>query len=60
MHPTYGHPKSLARAYDQVYYEGWEIGNLPLCGKKIADQSAAVYKGGIRPDRTPSFNTSAD
>ena len=30
MHPAYGHPKSLARAYDQVYYEGWEIGNLPL------------------------------
>ena len=22
MHPTYGHPKMLARAYDQVYYEG--------------------------------------
>ena len=21
MHPAYGHPKSLARAYDQVYYE---------------------------------------
>ena len=44
MHPTYGHLKSLARAYDQVYYEGWEIGSLPLCGKKTADQSAAVYR----------------
>ena len=44
MHPTYGHPKSLARAYDQVYYEGREIGNLPLRGKKTADQSAAVYR----------------
>ena len=44
MHPAYGHPKSLARAYDQVNYEGWEIGNLPLRGKKTADQSAAVYK----------------
>ena len=44
MHPAYGHPKSLARAYDQVYYEGWEIGNLPLRGKKTADQSAAVYR----------------
>ena len=43
MHPAYGHPKSLARAYDQVYYEGWEMGNLPLRGKKTADQSAAVY-----------------
>ena len=44
MHPAYGHPKSLARAYDQVYYEGREIGNLPLCGKKTADQSTAVYR----------------
>ena len=44
MHPTYGHPKTLARAYDQVYYEGREIGNLPLLGKKTADQSAAVYR----------------
>ena len=44
MHPAYGHPKTLARTYDQVYYEGWEIGNLPLRGKKTADQSAAVYR----------------
>ena len=44
MHPVYGHPKSLARAYDQVYYEGREMGNLPLRGKKTADQSAAVYR----------------
>ena len=44
MHPTYRHPKSLARAYDQVYYEGQEIGNLPLRGKKTADQSVAVYR----------------
>ena len=44
MHPTYGHPKMLAQAYDQVYYEGWEMGNLPLRGKKMADQSAAVYR----------------
>ena len=44
MHPAYGHPKTLARAYDQVYYEGWDIGNLPLRGKKTADQSAAVYR----------------
>ena len=34
----------LARAYDQVYYEGREMGNLPLRGKKTADQSAAVYR----------------
>ena len=44
MHPAYGHPKTLARAYDQVHYEGREMGNLPLRGKKTADQSAAVYR----------------
>ena len=44
MHPTYGHPKTLARAYDQVYYEGREMGNLPLRGRKTADQSAVVYR----------------
>ena len=44
MHPTYGHPKMLAQAYDQVYYEGQDIGNLPLRGKKTVDQSAAVYR----------------
>ena len=44
MHPAYGHPRTLARAYDQVYYEGQEMGNLPLRGKKMADQSAAVYR----------------
>ena len=44
MHPAYGHPKTLAQAYDQVYYEGQEMGNLPLRGKKTADQSAAVYR----------------
>ena len=44
MHPAYGHPKMLARAYNQVYYGGREMGNLPLKGKKMADQSAAVYR----------------
>ena len=43
MHPAYGHPKTLARAYDQIYYEGREMGNLPLRGKKMVDQSVVVY-----------------
>ena len=30
LHPAYGHPMALARAYDHVYHEGREIGNLPL------------------------------
>ena len=44
MHPTFGHPKMLAWAYDHVYYEGREMGNLPLRAKKSIDQSAAVYR----------------
>ena len=43
MHPTFGHPKVLAQAYDHVYYEGRENGNLPLRGKKSVDQSVTVY-----------------
>ena len=44
MHPAYGHPKALARAYDHVYYKGREIGNLPLHGRKTIEQSVVVYK----------------
>ena len=44
MHPTFRHLKALARAYDHVYYEGREMGNLPLRGKKSVDQSAMVYQ----------------
>ena len=42
MHPAYGHPKTLAQAYDHIYYEGQEVGNLLLRGKKDAEQSEAV------------------
>ena len=44
MHPAFGHPKMLARAYDHAYYKGREMGNLPLRGKKSVDQSAMVYR----------------
>ena len=44
MHPAFGHPKVLARAYDHVYYEGREIGKLPLRGRKSVDQSTTVYQ----------------
>ena len=43
MHPAFRHPKMLARVYNHVYYEGREMGNLPLRGKKSVDQSATVY-----------------
>ena len=35
LHPAYGHPMTLAQAYDHVYHEGREMGNLPLRGKKM-------------------------
>ena len=44
MHPAFGHPKALARAYDHVYYEGREMGKLPLRERKSIDQSATVYR----------------
>ena len=44
LHPAYGHPMTLARAYDHVYHEGREMGNLPLRGKKNTKQSMAVYR----------------
>ena len=44
MHPAFGQRKALARAYDHVYHEGREMGNLPLRGKKSVDQSAMVYR----------------
>ena len=44
MHPAFRHPKALAQAYDHVYYEGREIGKLPLRGRKSVDQSAMVYQ----------------
>ena len=44
LHPAYGHPMTLARAYDHVYHEGREMGNLPFWGKKNAEQSMVVYR----------------
>ena len=60
MHPAYGHPKTLAQAYDQVYYEGRDIGNLPLRGKRNGGPVRGGIQGGICPDRTPLFNTHTD
>ena len=33
QHPAYTHPKLLGRCYDNVYYQGWFIGDLPARGK---------------------------
>ena len=33
QHPAYAHPKLLGRCYDNVYYQGQLIGDLPTRGK---------------------------
>ena len=53
LHLAYGHPMTLAWAYDHVYHEGREMGNLPLRGKKNAEQSMAVVPGGVRTGYPP-------
>ena len=60
MHPTYGHPKMLARAYDQVYYEGLEMGKSSTKREENGRPVRGGILGGIRPDCTPFFNTNAD
>ena len=58
MHPAFGHPKALARAYDHVYYEGREMGNLPLRGKKSVVRDGVP--GGVRPDCTLALHADTD
>ena len=41
---AYAHPKLLRRSYDNVYYNGWLIGDLPARGKPpTVEQSKKVY-----------------
>ena len=47
MHPAYGDPKSLARAYDQVYYEGREKRlwtSPPRCTGQNTPRSYTVFQ----------------
>ena len=44
QNPVYAHPKLLGRCYDNVYYNGRLIGNLPARGKPpTEEQSKKVY-----------------
>ena len=44
QNPAYTHPKLLGRCYDNVYYNGWFIGDLPERGKPPSvEQSKKVY-----------------
>ena len=44
QNPAYAHPKLLGRCYDNVYYNGWFIGDLLARGKlPTEEQSKKVY-----------------
>ena len=44
QHPTYGHPKLLGRCYDNVYHQGWLIGDLLARGKlPTREQMQKIY-----------------
>ena len=44
QNPAFAHPKLLGHCYDNVYYNGWFIGDLPARGKlPTEEQSKKVY-----------------
>ena len=44
QNPVFAHPKLLGRCYDNIYYNGWFIGDLPARGKPpTEEQSKKVY-----------------
>ena len=44
QNPAFAHPKLLGCCYDNVYHNGWLIGDLPVRGKPPAeDQSKKIY-----------------
>ena len=44
QNPAFTHPKLLRRCYDNVYHNGWLIGDLPARGKPpTEDQSKKIY-----------------
>ena len=53
LHPAYGHPMMLARAYDHVYHEGREMGNLPLWGEEECRAVNGGVPGGVRSGYAP-------
>ena len=40
QNPTYAHPKLLGCCYDNVYHNGWFIGELPARGKPPTEEQA--------------------
>ena len=44
QHPTYAHPKLLGQCFNNVYHQGWLIGNLPASGKlPTEDHTQKIY-----------------
>ena len=44
QHLTYAHPKLLGWCYDNVYHQGWLIGDLPAQGKlPMKEQTQKIY-----------------
>ena len=44
QHPAYGHPKMLGHCFDNVYHQGWFIGDLPAWDKNPTEtQTKRVY-----------------
>ena len=44
QHPTYTHPKLLGQCFDNVYHQGWLIGDLPARGKlPTKEQTQKIY-----------------
>ena len=40
QNPAYAHPKLLGRCYDNMYHNGWFIGDLPARGKPPTEEQA--------------------
>ena len=40
QNPAFAHPKLLGRCYDNVYYNGWFIGDLPARGKPPTEEQS--------------------
>ena len=44
QNPAFAHPKLLGHCYDNVYYNGWFIGDWPMTGKPPSEeQSKKIY-----------------
>ena len=44
QHPTYAHPKLLGQCFDNIYHQGWLIGDLPARGKPPSkEQTQKIY-----------------